>query len=72
MDLSLRLVLDWDNMVNSRVDANLHIKANRMKLRRGYSQDYTPGHYNLTASMRMTHLDDPRLVRFQLKINIPV
>ena len=45
-------------------DVNFHINAEKMKNRRDYSRDFSPGHYNLSASMKLTHLDNFRLTKY--------
>ena len=73
MDLSMKLVVDkrvlyypqqHSGMMDSRFDVNFHINAEKMKNRRDYSRDFSPGHYNLSASMKLTHLDNFRLIEY--------
>ena len=73
MDLSMKLIVEngktqytqqHSGMMNSRFDVNFHINAEKMKNRRDYSRDFSPGHYNLSASMKFTHLDNFRLTKY--------
>ena len=76
MDLSMKLVVDtsdtpeYSGMMDSRFDVNFHINAEKMKNRKDYSRDFSPGHYNLTASMKMTHLDDFRFIKKYYQIHV--
>ena len=56
--MSMRLVIDTTNAMDSKFDGNFHIKAKKMRHLRDYSREYAPGHYNLTASMKLIEIDD--------------
>ena len=57
-------------MMDSRFDVNFHIKSEKMRNRNDYSSDFSPGHYNLTASMKMTQVDNFRLIKSYRQIYI--
>ena len=58
--MSMRLVIDTTNPLDSKLDGNFHINTKQMRHLRDYNREYSPGHYNLTASMKLTHIDDFR------------
>ena len=75
----MKLVVDTSNtqytqqhsaMMDSRFDFNFHIKSEKMRNRNDYSSDFSPGHYNLTASMKMTQVDNFRLIKSYRQIYI--
>ena len=56
----MRLVIDTTKAMDSKFDGNFHINAKKMRYLRDYSSEYSPGHYNLTASMKLIQIDDLR------------
>ena len=58
--MSMRLVIDTMNAMDSKFDGNFHINAKKMRYLRDYSSEYSSGHYNLTASMKLIQIDDLR------------
>ena len=58
--MTMRLVIDTTNPLNSKFDGNFHINAKKMRHLRDNNREYSPGHYNLTASMKLTQIDELR------------
>ena len=67
MEISLKLAIVPKNPVESRADLAINIKAKKMQGggtnfwtegHRHTTSGYVPGHYNLTASMKLTKLDE--------------
>ena len=68
MEISLKLAIVPKNPVESRADLAINIKAKEMieggshffteGHRRHTTSGYVPGHYNLTAAMKLTKLDE--------------
>ena len=56
--MSMRLVIDTTKAMDSKLDGNFHINAKKMRYLRDYNREYSPGHYNLTASMKLIEIDD--------------
>ena len=61
----MRLVIDTTNPLDSKFDANFHINAKEIRHKRDSSYEYAPGHYNLTASMKITEIDDTRYMNYK-------
>ena len=53
----LKIVITPDNPMNSAADFQLNIRANEMRSENLFSNAYSPGYYNLTASLRVTQFD---------------
>ena len=60
LDISLKIIIVPHNPVDSRADFKLNIRATEMKSDKAYSSEYTPGHYNITSSLKLTQLDNSR------------